>query len=63
MHTSILAVGAATEQPIVADGYVTVGSVMKVSLSVDHRPVDGASAAEWMRELIRLLEQAAKMLA
>ncbi|MGB0244168.1 MAG: 2-oxo acid dehydrogenase subunit E2 [Candidatus Nanopelagicales bacterium] len=46
-----------------ADGQVTVGSVMKVSLSVDHRPVDGATAAEWMRELIRLLEQPAKMLA
>ncbi len=62
-HASILAVGAATEQPIVADGHITVGSVMKVSLSVDHRPVDGATAAEWMRELIRLLEQPAKMLA
>jgi len=63
MHTSILAVGAATEQPIVADGHVTVGFVMKVSLFVDHRPVDGATVAEWMRELIRLLEQPAKMLA
>ena len=62
-HASILAVGAAKEQPIVADGHVTVGSVIKVSLSVDHRPVDGATAAEWMRELIRLLEQPAKMLA
>ena len=62
-HASILAVGAAKEQPIVADGHVTVGSMMKVSLSVDHRPVDGATAAEWMRELIRLLEQPAKMLA
>jgi pyruvate dehydrogenase E2 component (dihydrolipoamide acetyltransferase) len=62
-HASILAVGAAKEQPIVADGHVTVGSVMKVSLSVDHRPVDGATAAQWMRELIRLLEQPAKMLA
>ena len=62
-HASILAVGTAKEQPIVADGHITVGSVMKVSLSVDHRPVDGATAAEWMRELIRLLEQPAKMLA
>ena len=62
-HASILAVGAAKEQPIVADGHVTVGSVMKVSLSVDHRPVDGATAAQWMRQLIRLLEQPAKMLA
>ncbi len=62
-HASILAVGAATEQPVVADGHVTVGSVMKVSLSVDHRPVDGATAAEWMREFISLLESPAKILA
>ena len=62
-HASILAVGAATEQPIVADGLITVGSVMKVSLSVDHRPVDGATAAEWMREFVSLLESPAKILA
>jgi len=62
-HASILAVGAAQEQPIVADGHITVGSVMKVSLSVDHRPVDGATAAEWMREFVSLLENPAKILA
>ncbi|MEL0282404.1 MAG: dihydrolipoamide acetyltransferase family protein [Actinomycetota bacterium] len=62
-HASILAVGAATEQPIVADGHITVGSVMKVTLSVDHRPVDGATAAEWMREFVSLLESPAKILA
>ena len=62
-HASILAVGAAKEQPIVADGHITVGSVMKVSLSVDHRPVDGATAAEWMREFVSLLENPAKILA
>jgi pyruvate dehydrogenase E2 component (dihydrolipoamide acetyltransferase) len=47
----------------VADGHITVGSVMKVSLSVDHRPVDGATAAEWMREFVSLLENPAKILA
>lgn len=62
-HASILAVGAAKEQPIVKDGQLTVGSVLKVSLSVDHRPIDGATAAEWMREFLGLLENPAKILA
>lgn len=62
-HSSILAIGAATQQPVVASGEVTVGTVMKVSLSVDHRPIDGATAAEWMREFVGLLENPAKILA
>lgn len=62
-HSSILAVGAATQQPVVASGEVAVGTVMKVSLSVDHRPIDGATAAEWMREFLRLLENPAKIVA
>jgi pyruvate dehydrogenase E2 component (dihydrolipoamide acetyltransferase) len=62
-HSSILAVGAATQQPVVASGEVAVGTVMKVSLSVDHRPIDGATAAEWMREFLGLLENPAKILA
>lgn len=62
-HSSILAIGAATQQPVVASGEVAVGTVMKVSLSVDHRPIDGATAAEWMREFLGLLENPAKILA
>lgn len=62
-HASILAVGAVKEQPIVKDGQLAVGSVLKVSLSVDHRPIDGATAAEWMREFVALLENPAKILA
>lgn len=62
-HASILAVGAAKEQPVVMDGQLAVGTVLKVSLSVDHRPIDGATAAEWMREFVRLLENPAKILA
>ncbi len=62
-HSSILAVGAAKKQPVVTGDQIEVGSVMKVSLSVDHRPIDGATAAEWMREFIALLEQPAKILA
>ena len=35
---------------------------MRVTLSVDHRPIDGAVAAEWMRVFIGLVEQPAKIL-
>jgi pyruvate dehydrogenase E2 component (dihydrolipoamide acetyltransferase) len=62
-HSSILAVGAATEEPVVDDGVLAIGTVMRVTLSVDHRPIDGAVAAQWMREFIGLLEQPAKILA
>lgn len=61
-HSSILAVGAAKKQPVVLGEGIEVGSVMKVSLSVDHRPIDGATAAEWMKEITTLLENPAKIL-
>ncbi len=62
-HSSILAVGAAAQEPVVVDGAIAVGTVMRVTLSVDHRPIDGATAAQWMREFIGLLEQPARILA
>ncbi|MFB2555665.1 dihydrolipoamide acetyltransferase family protein [Herbiconiux liangxiaofengii] len=47
-HSGILAVGAAKPQPVVIDGAVEVATVMRVTLSVDHRAVDGALAARWL---------------
>ncbi|MFV0407915.1 MAG: dihydrolipoamide acetyltransferase family protein [Propioniciclava sp.] len=48
-HSGILAVGSAIEQPVVApDGSLTVGRVMRVTLSADHRVIDGALAAQWL---------------
>jgi len=47
-QSGILAVGAAKDQPIVVDGELTVGKVMRVTLSADHRAVDGALAAQWL---------------
>ncbi len=47
-QSGILAVGAATPQPVVADGAVTVATVMRCTLSVDHRAIDGALAARWL---------------
>ena len=62
-HASILAVGAAREEPVVVDGALQVGQVMRVTLSVDHRPVDGVVAAQWMRAFVHLLEHPARILA
>lgn len=56
-EAAILAVGAAMPTPVVRDGQITVRDVMKVTLSVDHRALDGATAARWLQELKKLLEQ------
>lgn len=62
-HASILAVGAARAEAVVADGQVVPAQVLRVVLSVDHRPVDGAVAAEWMQAFTGLLEAPARILA
>ncbi|HEY5137407.1 MAG TPA: dihydrolipoamide acetyltransferase family protein [Candidatus Nanopelagicales bacterium] len=61
-QASILAVGAARPEAVVADGALAVTTVMHVTLSVDHRPVDGATAAQWMQVLVDLLENPARIL-
>jgi pyruvate dehydrogenase E2 component (dihydrolipoamide acetyltransferase) len=47
-QSGILAVGAARPQPVVTDGAVTVATIMRCTLSVDHRAIDGALAARWL---------------
>lgn len=59
----ILAVGAIRETPVVKNGQLAVGHMMKVTLSCDHRVVDGASGAEFLQTLKNLLESPVKMLA
>ncbi|KXX62416.1 dihydrolipoamide acetyltransferase family protein [Rhodococcus sp. LB1] len=54
-HAATLAVGAARSEPVVIEGEVAVASVLRVTLSVDHRPVDGAVAAEWMKVFLDIL--------
>ena len=44
------------------DGALAVATVMHVTLSVDHRPVDGATAAQWMKVFVELLENPAQIL-
>lgn len=62
-QASILAVGAARQEPVVVDGRLEVATVLRLTLSVDHRPVDGVVAARWMAALVTLLEHPARVLA
>ena len=62
-QAAILAVGAVRDQPVVENGTVVPGKVMALTLSVDHRPVDGVLAARWLAILTELLEHPARILA
>lgn len=55
-QSGILAVGAAAQRPVVIDSQLAVGSVMTVTLSADHRVIDGAVAAQWMAAFVRRIE-------
>jgi len=55
-HAAVLAVGTVRQQPVVKDGQITVGQVMKATLSTDHRVADGAEAAQFLVEIKKLLE-------
>jgi len=61
-QSAILAVGAALEIPVVTKGRLKVGTVMNFTLSVDHRPIDGATAAQWMATFISLLQEPVRIL-
>ncbi|HEY2158120.1 MAG TPA: dihydrolipoamide acetyltransferase family protein, partial [Isosphaeraceae bacterium] len=61
-QVGILAVGAAEKRPVVEGNTLVVGTVMTVTLTVDHRVVNGADAAEFLRTLKGLLEEPASML-
>ena len=58
-QAAILAVGAAEERPVALDGEVVVRPMMTVTLTVDHRAVDGAPAAEFLQTVKALLEDPA----
>lgn len=58
----ILAVGGIAQVPVVKNGNIVVGNVMKVTLSCDHRVVDGAKGAAFLQTLKNLLEEPLRML-
>ncbi|APE43806.1 pyruvate dehydrogenase complex dihydrolipoamide acetyltransferase [Sulfitobacter alexandrii] len=63
-HGAILAVGAGVQKPVVdTDGQITVATVMSVTLSVDHRVIDGALGAELLGAIKANLEAPMTMLA
>ncbi|HEY9040333.1 MAG TPA: pyruvate dehydrogenase complex dihydrolipoamide acetyltransferase [Roseovarius sp.] len=63
-HGAILAVGAGVKKPVVgADGELAIATVMSVTLSVDHRVIDGALGADLLKHIVENLENPMVMLA
>ncbi|MFA6046003.1 MAG: dihydrolipoamide acetyltransferase family protein [Phycisphaerales bacterium] len=61
-NVAILAVGAALDRPVVRDGKVVPGKIMSITMSSDHRVVDGAMAAAYLATVKNLLEKPATLL-
>jgi pyruvate dehydrogenase E2 component (dihydrolipoamide acetyltransferase) len=59
---AILAVGGTIEQPVVKNGVVQSAPIMKVTLSVDHRIIDGTMSGNWLTHFKQALEQPAVLL-
>lgn len=61
-ESSILAVSAMEDRPVVENGELIVGKVMNITMSCDHRVIDGAVGAQYLRSLKNLLEEPVLML-
>jgi pyruvate dehydrogenase E2 component (dihydrolipoamide acetyltransferase) len=61
-HASILAVGTSEERPVVRDGKIEIANIMSVTLSCDHRAIDGALGAELIGAFKRLIENPVMMM-
>ncbi|MGX5682664.1 dihydrolipoamide acetyltransferase family protein [Schumannella luteola] len=61
-QSAILAVGRARPEPVVVDGAIEVGTIMTVTLSADHRVLDGALAAQWLAAFVKNIENPLGML-
>jgi pyruvate dehydrogenase E2 component (dihydrolipoamide acetyltransferase) len=62
-NSAILSVGAIVEKPIVKNGEIVVGNTMKLTLTCDHRTVDGAVGAQFLQTLKTFIENPVTMLA
>jgi len=62
-EAGIFAVGSATPTPVVRNGEVVVRSIMNVTMSCDHRVIDGATGAKFLQTFKQMLEQPGMMLA
>ena len=61
-QSAILAVGAGEQRPVVKNGELAIATVMSVTLSADHRIVDGALGARWLQVFKRAVQQPVTML-
>ncbi len=61
-QSCIIAVGAGEERPIVKDGKIEIATIMTVTMSADHRVVDGATGARFLQTLKQFIEEPASML-
>ena len=61
-HGMILSIGAGTPRPVVKDGELAIATVMTVTLTCDHRVVDGALGAEWLGVFKRYIESPITMM-
>ncbi len=59
-EAAILAVGATKQEPVVRDGAIVVGHTMRVTLSIDHRALDGATRGEVPRRSCELVREPAR---
>ncbi|CAI8296025.1 MAG: Dihydrolipoyllysine-residue acetyltransferase component of pyruvate dehydrogenase complex [Polaribacter sp. SA4-10] len=62
-NSAILSVGAIVEKPVVKNGQIVVGNTMKLTLTCDHRTVDGAVGAQFLQTLKTFIENPITMLA
>ncbi|WP_438972712.1 2-oxo acid dehydrogenase subunit E2 [Polaribacter sp.] len=62
-NSAILSVGAIVEKPVVRAGQIVVGNTMKLTLTCDHRTVDGAVGAQFLQTLKTFIENPVTMLA
>lgn len=58
----ILSIGAGEERPIVKDGQIVIANIMSVTLTCDHRVVDGAVGARWLKAFKGLIEEPLSMM-
>ncbi len=61
-HGMILSVGAGEPRPVVKDGALAIATVMTVTLTCDHRVVDGAAGARWLQHFKRLIQNPLTMM-
>ena len=55
-EAAVLAVGAVQQEAVVRDGQLSAATTLKLTLSIDHRILDGATAAEFLQALVLILE-------